>query len=304
MYAVTALLFTFMIFSVAIIAQDALLDDGDDDGSRAHVGEGKVRLEAHIMSKCPDARDCLRDLILPVMQREEVRGRVDVRLSYIGRYVVVVAPFLLFLLFISLQFPLISRCRIRSQMVAGQTFKIKSLHLEPPSPLSCFPQMSKELTLFPHFHSITPHNDGVECMHGESECLGNIIELCSAKLHRDPKIHLGFTMCLSRDYAAIPSRDLIEDCALEHGISMAKLNQCATEDDGVHGVEMLQRSFNRSAKAGVRTSCTIRLDDEVRCVRDGGEWKDCEGGSGVDDLVRDILGEVGRREEREGWSAA
>jgi hypothetical protein len=82
MYAVTALLFTFMIFSVAIIAQDAL----SDDDLREHVGEGKVRLEAHIMSKCPDARDCLRDLILPVMQRSEVQGMVDVRLSYIGRY--------------------------------------------------------------------------------------------------------------------------------------------------------------------------------------------------------------------------
>jgi hypothetical protein len=89
MYAVTALLFTFMIFSVAIIAQDAF----SDDDSREHAGEGKVRLEAHIMSKCPDARDCLRDLILPVMQRPEVQGRVDVRLSYIGRYVAALFAF-------------------------------------------------------------------------------------------------------------------------------------------------------------------------------------------------------------------
>jgi hypothetical protein len=87
-------------------------------------------------------------------------------------------------------------------------------------------------------------------------------------------------------------------------MSMAKLNECATEDEGVHGVEMLQRSFNHSAKAGVRTSCTVRLNDKVRCVKDGGEWKDCEGGSGVDDLVRDILGEVEKSEGREGWFAA
>lgn len=41
-----------------------------------------VPLEAHIMSKCPDARDCLRDLILPTMQR--TFDKVNFTLSYIG----------------------------------------------------------------------------------------------------------------------------------------------------------------------------------------------------------------------------
>jgi hypothetical protein len=67
-----------------------------------------VPLEAHIMSKCPDARvgcfprmlrflqdrslmgdapsqDCLRNLILPVMQR--VHEKVNFTLSFIGTYV-------------------------------------------------------------------------------------------------------------------------------------------------------------------------------------------------------------------------
>lgn len=42
----------------------------------------RVPLEAHIMSKCPDARDCLHDLILPAMQN--VSHMVDFKLSYIG----------------------------------------------------------------------------------------------------------------------------------------------------------------------------------------------------------------------------
>lgn len=78
MFFVTALLFTFMIFSVAVIAQDSLSEDG-----RKSASDSKVRLEAHIMSKCPDARDCLHDLILPTMQR--VYDKVDFKLSYIGR---------------------------------------------------------------------------------------------------------------------------------------------------------------------------------------------------------------------------
>jgi len=42
----------------------------------------RVPLEAHIMSKCPDARDCLHDLVLPAMVN--VSNYVDFKLSYIG----------------------------------------------------------------------------------------------------------------------------------------------------------------------------------------------------------------------------
>lgn len=44
-----------------------------------------VPLEAHIMSKCPDARDCLHDMVLPAMQK--VHDKVNFTLSFIGRYV-------------------------------------------------------------------------------------------------------------------------------------------------------------------------------------------------------------------------
>lgn len=41
-----------------------------------------VPLEAHIMSKCPDARDCLRDLVVPAM--EQVVDKANFTLSFIG----------------------------------------------------------------------------------------------------------------------------------------------------------------------------------------------------------------------------
>ncbi|KAK3939867.1 hypothetical protein QBC46DRAFT_386816 [Diplogelasinospora grovesii] len=41
-----------------------------------------VPLEAHIMSKCPDAKDCLRELVLPAMQR--VHDKVNFTLSFLG----------------------------------------------------------------------------------------------------------------------------------------------------------------------------------------------------------------------------
>ena len=138
--------------------------------------------------------------------------------------------------------------------------------------------------------------------------MGNIIELCAQELYPDPKIFLGFTMCLTRNYKDIPQRSLIEDCALEHAINFANLNECATRDDGGYGVGLLRDSIRRStevsirqsplpnlslgylylmrwAQAGVTKSCTVRLNEEFYCVRDDKEWKDCPAGPGVDALV-------------------
>ena len=42
-----------------------------------------VPLEAHIMSKCPDAKDCLEKLVVPAMVN--VSNKVNFTLSYIGR---------------------------------------------------------------------------------------------------------------------------------------------------------------------------------------------------------------------------
>lgn len=32
-------------------------------------------------------------------------------------------------------------------------------------------------------------------------------------------------------------------------------------------------------------SCTVRLDEQIYCIRDDGEWVDCPSGAGVNDLV-------------------
>jgi hypothetical protein len=47
------------------------------------LAEKKIPLEAHIMSKCPDAKDCLQKLVLPAM--EQISDKVDFKLSFIAR---------------------------------------------------------------------------------------------------------------------------------------------------------------------------------------------------------------------------
>jgi hypothetical protein len=88
------------------------------------------------------------------------------------------------------------------------------------------------------------------------------------------------------DYQQIPQRDLVENCAREHGLDFQQLNSCISEEG--EGIDMLRDSIIRSQDNNVTKSCTVRLAGEVRCIRDGGEWYDCPGGSSVDDLVRDI----------------
>lgn len=58
--------------------------EGDSSSTSASTTtKDLVPLEAHIMSKCPDARDCLKELVLPAMMR--VNNKVNFTLSYIGK---------------------------------------------------------------------------------------------------------------------------------------------------------------------------------------------------------------------------
>jgi len=82
--------------------------------------------------------------------------------------------------------------------------------------------------------------------------MGNIIELCAAELYPDAKAWLGFTMCLTREFWHIPQRELVEDCALEHAINVNALNDCASREDGAHGMALLRSSVRRSAKVRFR----------------------------------------------------
>lgn len=204
------------------------------------VDSARVPLEAHVMSKCPDARDCLQKLIVPTMER--VHNKVDFKLSFIGTYVF------------------------------------------PPEHPPAQPDTRCR---------VDPDSDAVACKHGPPECLGNMIILCAEKIYPEPKIHLGFANCLIADYADVPERSLVEQCTMEHGIDFDQVNKCIS-DEG-EGVGLLRSSVLRSSESNVTKSCTVRLNGEVRCIRDGGEWYDCPGGSSVKSLVDDIEDLYGKR---------
>lgn len=91
---------------------------------------------------------------------------------------------------------------------------------------------------------------------------------------------------MTLNYSQIPDKDLVQYCSLEHGIDFEQVNDCLS-DEGI-GTELLRKSILRSQEYNVTKSCTVRLAGQFRCIRDGGKWYDCPGGSEVADLVRDI----------------
>jgi hypothetical protein len=111
-----------------------------------------------------------------------------------------------------------------------------------------------------------------------------MILLCAAQLYPDPKLSLGFANCMIGDYQAIPQRDLVESCAMEHGLDFKKINDCISEEGHAQG--LLRDSVERSTEASIKTSCTIRLEQKIWCVTEG--KKDCNDGANLDDFVEDI----------------
>ena len=86
---ITAVIFAFFIITYALPIQlSSFYPQGSPEILRTQSTHAKsnqtglVPLEAHVMSKCPDAKTCLEELVVPAM--EQVVNKVDFRLSYIG----------------------------------------------------------------------------------------------------------------------------------------------------------------------------------------------------------------------------
>ena len=138
--------------------------------------------------------------------------------------------------------------------------------------------------------------------------------LSSLSTGKTPAIRsLGFANCLVSRYEDIPDRTFVHNCAAEYGIDFDALNRCVSrgletgsvelwnaddsEDDNnaslkskkyktanrddeeePSGLDLLRKSFARSKKVGASKSCTVRVDEKVWCIHDGGEWTECGDG--------------------------
>ncbi|KAI9008687.1 hypothetical protein DFJ74DRAFT_364321 [Hyaloraphidium curvatum] len=142
-------------------------------------------------------------------------------------------------------------------------------------------------------------NDGVlSCPHGDTECAGNRQQLCAYHLFKQsppagssPNDWFKFVTCQSAKYYEIPSADLLATCAARIGLDPAEITKCADSD---LGKELLFASGEATRAAGAKKSCTVHVAGKMRCLVDGGQWQDCEGGHEPADFVRTICEEYER----------
>ncbi|KAN0064424.1 hypothetical protein ACQY0O_002799 [Thecaphora frezii] len=147
---------------------------------------------------------------------------------------------------------------------------------------------------------------GVACKHGDLECLANIQQLCvqdalaPRRAGRDYDLSpsqaqrkwWSFVQC--QNYAGlgqIGSEALAKRCLrLVDGPDWKRdgIEECI---NGKKGRKLLQHSVRASAGSGITISCTILIESETRCIRDGGSWKQCDIGHEVGDFVSHIESE-------------
>ncbi|KAI4173809.1 MAG: hypothetical protein LQ348_006479 [Seirophora lacunosa] len=87
------------------------------------------------------------------------------------------------------------------------------------------------------------------------------------------------------------ARDCLRDLvvpAMEDVVDKVNFTLSFIGSEEGKGLDLLEQSVERSQAAGVTKSCTVRVDDKMWCIRDGGEWKDCENGSDVRSLVKEV----------------
>eukprot|EP01089_Gocevia_fonbrunei_P018879 TRINITY_DN6497_c0_g1_i1.p1 TRINITY_DN6497_c0_g1~~TRINITY_DN6497_c0_g1_i1.p1 ORF type:complete len:327 (+),score=39.39 TRINITY_DN6497_c0_g1_i1:65-1045(+) len=107
-------------------------------------------------------------------------------------------------------------------------------------------------------------NDQFESLHGQTEVLGDIWQLCAIYRYSLDYKYMDFLTCLSRDYMRIPTN--ADDCAEDAGIEYNILKDCV---EGELGKNLLRQSIKNTENRGVTASPTIFINDvRYRGARD------------------------------------
>ncbi|KAG0237105.1 hypothetical protein BGW41_000273 [Actinomortierella wolfii] len=134
----------------------------------------------------------------------------------------------------------------------------------------------------------------VTCMHGPTECAGNVQELCFKKYNPDYRVWFFFVNALNAFQPwRIGDIEYAREIAVKIGAAsnFDAVARCAQSDEG-HQLHV--ESVRHTLSHQISTSCTVFINNEKRCVIDGGVWRECPGGSSVDNFANTIH-EVARR---------
>lgn len=137
---------------------------------------------------------------------------------------------------------------------------------------------------------------GIRCLHGPTECAGNIQQLCAAK-YTPFKEWWSFVQCENyqgRSKIGLP--ETAELCSKTANIDWegSGVGDCVGDNsEGEEGVKLLKESIILQQELGITKSCTVMLSGRKICVHDG-DWKECPRGHTVKDFVDQIEEEYNR----------
>jgi hypothetical protein len=80
------------------------------------------------------------------------------------------------------------------------------------------------------------------------------------------------------------------------GEPRAAIDKCI---HGPEGAALMRASASAVNARGVVNSCTVAIDGRQRCIRDGGEWRDCPGGAEDADFVASLCEAYRKRAGRD-----
>mmetsp|Transcript_134555 Transcript_134555/g.418158 ORF Transcript_134555/g.418158 Transcript_134555/m.418158 type:complete len:221 (-) Transcript_134555:269-931(-) len=108
-----------------------------------------------------------------------------------------------------------------------------------------------------------------ECMHGPSECAGNVQQLCAQAEAGNISQLMDFLTCQNQNRKRIPDNG--EECFARAGYDTSRMKACSSSSKGT---EMLLKSFGVSERRGILLSCTLSVNGKEFCAHDG-SWVGC-----------------------------
>lgn len=130
--------------------------------------------------------------------------------------------------------------------------------------------------------------DELQCMHGQAECDGNRQQLCLQHHLPAAENKKFFQALLCHSQGAVNNINHLQTCMTTAGIASAVQADVLKCVDGTLGATLQVASAKQVAENAVQKSCTVFVDGVKRCIRDGGSWYDCPGGSTTQDFIKSI----------------
>lgn len=143
------------------------------------------------------------------------------------------------------------------------------------------------MTLQTEYIASLQQDGAVQCMHGQAECAGNKQQLCLQ--HYLPSENRKYVQALwCHSSGVVSDVKHLQTCMTEANVNPSTQADVLKCIDGTLGSSLQAESAKRVEANAVKRSCTVFVDGVKRCIRDGGTWYDCPGGSDTFSFVKTI----------------